>query len=319
DSGTGGTDGGPPGSVSFAPANGGKLEVDGPSVQPPPGAVTVATAVSGTSSTTTTGLPRAADLRGKIYDFKPDGTTFAKAVLITLPVTGTPPTGKQWVVAWHDTANAKWVPLPTILKATRAISATTHFTQFALLETNKVDTSGGCNVPAPCGGALGSHYDLGGACYTGTPPTAGALPFCPTTSVSQSGAYAAGLFDFVSAGSTYFYGITVATFGTLTLQKACVDTLQGSFGTITTCEDLEAPLLGAFKQAIVCEGNRNVECTCNNLGGVGQSVETGTYSTSGNDLTLTSSKGTGNVSYCSQNNNLYFADGTNKFDYIFVP
>lgn len=36
----------------------------------------------------------------------------------------------------------------------RSRSATIHFTQFALLETNKIDTFGGCNLPAAWGEAL---------------------------------------------------------------------------------------------------------------------------------------------------------------------
>ncbi|MEZ4231273.1 MAG: hypothetical protein R3B89_18995 [Polyangiaceae bacterium] len=313
--GTGGTGGSSAGTSVTITTNGGRLEVDGAALTFGQNSVTGNTVITGSSSSSTSGLPRAGDIHGKIYDFTPNGTTFDDPGVLMLPVSGPAPTGKQWMIAWLDTTNNAWIPLPTLQLTGRVAAPIKHFTYYAVLQANAADVSSGCNIASPCGGALASRYDLGGFCFTGTPPGAGPFPACPSDSTGSVSTIGASLFEF--SGANFVYSLTAATKTTFHMQASCVTNLGSGLSiTVNSCADLDAPLSAAMKMAMVCEGTPSTQCDCSVFPSVvDNGVETGTYSTSGNQLTLTSSTKTDTLDYCVSGTTLQITQG--EFDYVY--
>ncbi|MCC6646158.1 MAG: hypothetical protein IT374_11370 [Polyangiaceae bacterium] len=316
--GSGGSAGGQSASANISAASGGKLVVGGATLLFGPKVVAADLTVTGSSGDVASGTPRSSELRGKVYEFGPSGTKFDKAVLIRLPLPGSVPSGKQWNVAWLDAAAGKWVPLPTVITSEGAVSMTNHFTQFTLLEQPLLDVSGGCNVAAPCGGALGSHYDLGAACFTGNPPMSGPLPFCATGSLSQAEAHTTGIFDFDDATKGVYQAIVLGLFTRMDLEPACLGAITAITGPVTKCTDLEASLGSAFKASLFCGGDPASKCTCFAPSTFAESIHTGTYSTNGNTLTLTDAKGSVDTDYCVSGGVLDVDDG-GTYEFKFTP
>jgi hypothetical protein len=301
----------------ITPEEGGKVSIDGATLGVGPGAVAVSTAVTASSSPTTAGLPRASDLRGLVYTFGPDGLVFDEPVILALPVTGAPPFGKQWAVAWLDETSNQWIPLPTIVSSGRAVTSTQHFTSFTILEWNRVDVPGDCELPAPCGGTPSGQYDLGGSCYTGPPPAGGSLSFCPT------GGFAGGLM-LSSGGVTFGPGNEVFRVTTLVgltrmvLTTACLTTFGGMVGsTFATCRELEGPLGAEMDVPLVCDGNVSQSCTCYAPNTFIEQLQPGTFATNGTTLTLTTPSGTATLSYCVEGENLSATDSSD-FNFLYV-
>ncbi|MEZ4374130.1 MAG: hypothetical protein R3B07_25135 [Polyangiaceae bacterium] len=272
--------------------------------------------ITGSSSSSTSGLPRAADIQGKVYDLTPNGTTFNDAGVLTLPVSGAAPSGKQWFIAWLDTTNNVWIPVPTLQVTGRVAAPINHFTYYAVLQGNAADVTSGCNIAAPCGGTLASHYDLGGFCFTGTPPGAGPFPICTTDSTGSVGTVGGSLFEF--NGGNFVHSLTAATKTTFHMQPTCVTKIESGLSiTVAQCSDMDGPLSAAMKMAMVCEGNPATQCDCSVFPSVVDSgVETGTYSTAGTKLTLTTSSKTDTIDYCVSGSTLQMTRG--EFEYVYT-
>ncbi len=313
--GTGGTGGSTPGTSATITTDGGRLEFDGASLTFGQNAVSSDTVISGSSTTSTSGLPRAADIQGKVYDLTPNGTKFDDAGVLTLPVSSAAPSGKQWFVAWLDTTNNTWIPLPTLQLSGRVAAPVTHFTYYAVLQGNAADVTSGCNIAAPCGGTLASRYDLGGFCFTGTAPGAGPFPICTTDSTGSVETIGGSLFEF-NAGN-FVYSLTASTKTTFHMQPSCVAKIESGLSiSVTSCSDMDAPVSAAMKMAMVCEGNPATQCDCSVFPSVADSgVESGTYSTAGNQLTLTSTTSTDTIDYCVSGTTLQMTRG--EFEYVY--
>lgn len=300
---------------------GGRLDVDGASILVGPMAAKSDGTITGASGPVPSGVPRAADLRGKLFDFGPDGTSFAKPVLVSLPLPGPVPSGKDWKVAWLDTAKMRWMPLPTVLDAsgTHALAVASHFTSFALLESTLVDTA--CPLKPGCGGALAPHYDMTAACFKGTPPKSGPLPFCPTGSLSGSELHAAGFFDFDTAAMTFEEQVTLGVFSRIEAEPACLTVLAMLVGgPVTACKDLEAPFAQAFKASVLCSGDPATKCVCYGPSTIAETSETGTYTTASASITLTTSGGMmGTSDYCVDAGNLFVTTATSDWDFGYAP
>ncbi|MCA9640269.1 MAG: hypothetical protein KC492_06215, partial [Myxococcales bacterium] len=313
--GTGGTGGSSAGTSVTITTDGGRLEFDGASLTFGQNAVTGNTVITGSSTSSTSGLPRAGDIQGKVYDLTPNGTKFDDVGVLTLPVSGAAPTGKQWFIAWLDTTNNVWIPVPTLQLTGRVAAPINHFTYYAVLQGNAADVTSGCNIASPCGGTLASHYDLGGFCFTGTPPGAGPFPTCSTDSTGSVGTVGGSLFEF--NGGNFVYSLTVATKTTFHMQPTCVSKIESGLSiTVSQCSELDAPLSAAMKMAMVCEGNPATQCDCSVFPSVADNgVETGTYSTAGTKLTLVAPSKTDTIDYCVSGNTLQMTLG--EFEYIY--
>ena len=97
----------------------------------PAGSLSQDTTISVSISNPSPNLPQSQTLRGMIFDFGPNGTTFLTPATLTLPLVGTPAANERAVIAFLDPASNQWVDLPSTV-ANGSISAPlTHFTVFA--------------------------------------------------------------------------------------------------------------------------------------------------------------------------------------------
>ena len=88
-------------------AAGGELEVgDTAKLNVPAGSLGADTTITAATSVPDATLPDQTTLKGQYFDFGPDGTTFNPPATLTLPASGTPPTGSKAVISWYD--GTKW-------------------------------------------------------------------------------------------------------------------------------------------------------------------------------------------------------------------
>lgn len=299
---------------------GGTLEIDGARLVFSGDSVGVDVTIYGSSTASKAGLPREADIRSRIFDFSPSGTIFQEPGLVTVPVNGSPPPGKTWQVAWLDEDSKKWIPLPSILLSAFVMAPVAHFTRFAVLEVSIQDTSGGCSSPAACGGSPAEHYDLGGVCLSGAPPSANPLPFCPTTSTGEALPRAGGVLDFDASEGTFFSSVTLGVYLKVSMQKDCVDTIQEGTTLIGTCRDLEEAFVkGVYDELGICVGDRSVSCDCYTLSSVQNNGDpSGTFTTDGTSISFhADGAGESSVAYCVQGNEFFHTDGDQN-EYVYM-
>lgn len=75
-----------------------------------------------------------------IYEFSPAGTTFEKPVYLSIKVPLEKESTQDFVLAWLDEKENKWVALPTVIDAKTGIvtGKVNHFTKFAVIDKSQV-------------------------------------------------------------------------------------------------------------------------------------------------------------------------------------
>ena len=153
-------------------AKGGTLETDGAKFVFPAGALGKDLEIT-IVAVSTTGLPDAKKIAGKVYELGPDGTTFDKPVKLTLDFKGTAPKGSTATVVWLDEKTDEWIALKdSAVDGQVATASTTHFTKFTVMflldgEGNGTQTGGQCaDMDTSCGGSLVGTWDFTAGCAT---------------------------------------------------------------------------------------------------------------------------------------------------------
>jgi hypothetical protein len=115
-----------------AAATGGTVTAEGATLEIPAGALAQDTAITVVAASPGAGMPEASTVRGMVYDFGPDGTTFSKQAKLTLPMAGTPAAGERAVISWLDPVSNRWVNLSSTVAGGTISASVAHFTSFAL-------------------------------------------------------------------------------------------------------------------------------------------------------------------------------------------
>lgn len=298
------------------------MDVDGAKIVIGKASVAAPITITASVSSDTSPFPRAAHLRGKVYDFGPSGTKFEKPVFVSLPVGDAIPPGKQRNVAYLDTVNNEWIPLGSQLVGTHVVALTDHFTVFALLETTAFDATEACPPKPACGGAVGAHYDIAAACPTGAPPEETATELCTqagANGTSVSVYRVAGTMSFDPTGTAALRSLSFAAFTKYTLQATCVAFLGQATGTPTTTCQQAGDIFTKFTDIpALCEGDPASACTCFTPSGVDEKLHVGTYAAAGNVMSLTDAGSTNSIDYCIDQGNLHFTNA-GEYELIYAP
>ena len=268
-------------SVLVSAAAGGMVMVSGGTLTIPGGALAADTTITVTSASPASSLPDRSNLNGLTYDFGPSGTTFTAPATLALPITGSVPSGKKAVVSWLDTSTNTWHDESSTTSGGTVSASITHFTLFVIrFNGAAVD----CSFTA-CGGNPVGTWTLAGACVDAA---ALGLDNCPTASIDVS---ATGTID-IKSDMTYTVDFTLGASIAATIPMSCLP--QGA-----TCSALNG------NSTSCTSSGSNCMCTITD-NTPNHSTDSGTWSTSGNDLTVTKTGGgTPTVNaYCVNGNSL---------------
>ncbi len=255
-------------------ATGGAVTLDdGAGVNVPAGALAADTTLT-IESTEPAGLPDAAGLRGLLYDFGPNGTTFLMPVALTLPKPGAPAAGETIVLSWLDETSNTWVDLPTTVSGDTVTAPVDHFTRF-IVRFRPGALPGECEFTA-CGGDAVGTWTLDSACVD-----IDDNPFaeqCPTATFTIELTGATGSLE-IGGDASYTVDFHFTGALSYTLPAAC--------GVPANCADMSDAENGTTC-AVAAGGDG---CTCTQpITDDNQVPETGTYTTDGNTITTTSSE-----------------------------
>jgi hypothetical protein len=169
-------------------------------------------------------------------------------------------------------------------------------------------SSGSCGKVQPCGGDVVGDWNISAACVDNAVANM-ELPFeCPGAMVRVTGLNVSGTATF-TAGLTYTRTQTMSGSVQMTFAPSCL----AMEGITPTCAQIDAILQlqlaqqpGTFQSAS-CSGSAT--CTCSFTTVPETQSDSGTYVTSGNTLTLTSSAGAVDADqYCVQGNELHIPE-----------
>ncbi|MCA9583464.1 MAG: hypothetical protein KC416_16805, partial [Myxococcales bacterium] len=249
-------------------ADGGKVELEGATLDIPAGALEADTEIT-VATKTTKSLPDSDNVASKGYDFGPDGLTFLKPVTLTIPATI--PGDKTAVMAFLD--GTTWTELGDSATADGKVTATTtHFTTFAV-----IFTAGGGQVGGMCDGDID---DCGGDPVGTWKITSGCADFPEANPFGDDqcpGASLTGAFDFdgtvtFKADKSYSLDVAVDVTVTISAPKSC---FPGE--ACPTMEEEDDPDFKEMGDKCVSEDVQEAE---------EQDPETGTYTVDGGTLTL---------------------------------
>jgi hypothetical protein len=265
-------------SVEISAADGGLVELGKASLDIPGGALDGDTTITVESSEPSSSLPDASSLKGLVYDFGPDGTTFAAPAALTLPSVGDAGEGKEAVIAWLDEESGVWQDLPTTTAGDGSLQADiTHFTKFVVRLRGVV--TGDCSFNK-CGGDIEGTWSLTGLCAD---VPGGLDPFdgkCPEA-VADVNVDASGTITFNGDG-TLTKNFTTQVIATLTVPSSCLETLHGTLP--ASCDELNEE---DEDSSTVCTGDPTESCTCVETGSPETDTDPGDYSTTpSGDLTI---------------------------------
>ena len=164
-----------------------------------------------------------------------------------------------------------------------------------------------CVWPGACGGDVAGTWNLRSACVFGKPSSTS----CPSLSVSLEG-QVSGTLTFAANG-TYAANIDETARATATYPASC---LTG----VTECSALEATLgkpqsTTPSTTSATCTGTPATSCTCTITASFKDLLQDGTYTVSGNEMTMITADGkTLPKTYCVKGNQLSLSsansDGT---------
>jgi len=266
-----------PGSVTakISADKGGEVKLGAAALKIPAGALSDDLEVTLDAKQPDKSLPDQASLSGLTYDFGPDGTTFDKPVELTLPLTAKPGDGQQAVISWYDAEKDAWQDLTASVKGDAISADVQHFTLFVVRFKGVASGAFDCGF-TPCGGeGIEGSWTISGACFdTGEQDN----PFASIQGCEDAkfdvGVDAEGEVTF-DAG-TYDYHWTFTGNVSLDLSAACVNVInQGK-----PCEEY------TLDDGVVC-ATEGARCKCSGpAGDPDESMGTGSYSVSGDEITL---------------------------------
>ena len=176
------------------------------------------------------------------------------------------------------------------------------------------DAAGSCGKVAPCGGNIVGTWKVVTTCSNASAPS-GLMTGCAGETVSSSSTSASGTFTF-NADMTYSVSISESNSETVTIPTSCF-TSQG--GVSVSCSEL-GQVFGAGTSSsdagglsVMC-GTSGSNCSCTIDLSVQNANGSGTYSTSGSNLTIVAANGSGmgNVDgYCVSGNTLHLIASAN--------
>jgi hypothetical protein len=298
--------------VTVTAAAGGELEAGAATLSIPPGAVTADVEVS-VAVESKKGKPGEKDILIDVYEFGPN-MQFAKPVELTFDMKGVNVDDDKGTVqvAWLE--GDKWNTLPTTVKDGKAVAETTHFTPFTLVFVLNEDGD-----IVQMGGACSGDFDACGGDISGTWEFSGACASVPNL---FGGGDDGEENPFAGCSEPPMASITVDINGTVTFGKDGAfdvdQTLTMSFEAAIPNSCLEELGMGQATPAQLCEGLEGTaqadKCVLTNAGEgpeTQQNMETGTYTTEGGILTVTTNSDDAGVpeepdmnEYCVKGNEL---------------
>jgi hypothetical protein len=272
-------------SMKVTAAGGGTLTAGGASLLVPAGVLASDQVLTLAVRAPTAADPGKDSILGNIYEFGPDGTTFAVPVALTLPLSGTVAADKKVVVAWLDTASGQWFPVASTVSADKVVGLVSHFTRFALLQIASTDT---CPFGGACGGSLDGTWKYTQSCLKPTESvayqcgTAGDVTLRQEYTVGGTVTIAQGRFttdQMISANATLYYTPACMALLRESMPTADCATLQAAWRTTNADPNKPPP-------AWTCAGSPTQGCSCLLTNGL--AVKTaGTVVVSGQKVTFT--------------------------------
>jgi hypothetical protein len=257
----GGGDAAGPASMMITASGGGTLSSGGGTLLIPGGALSADKTLTLTVRAPAADEPGKANIVGDVYEFGPDGTTFAVPVQLTLPLTSTIPADKKAVVAWLDTASGQWFPVPSTVSADKVMGLVSHFTRFALLQIPQDEL---CPYAGACGGSLDGTWKYTQGCLKAEETkafdcgTAGPVNMRQEYNIGGTVTIGQGKFtanQMISAKGTLFY------------TPACMALLKDSMADISCAKLQEAWRMtnvqpGQTPPMWICAGTIEQGCSC---------------------------------------------------------
>jgi hypothetical protein len=187
------------------------------------------------------------------------------------------------------------------------------FAALAALSCSSSGSGGNCGKGSACGGNIVGSWQITSACSTG----GGSMPnsSCPGETISIDSANESGSIDFAADG-TYMATISSTVKETLIVPVSCLS--MG--GATVTCDQFGMALSGALMQpdggstgtiSASCSMS-GANCNCSTTFAFSGQTATGTYATSGTNVTITPNGGPSTIDgYCVQGNTLnLFSSGS---------
>jgi hypothetical protein len=275
---------------------------------------TIATA-SGTASLTipagalatdteiTLAVEAASGTETSVYNFGPDGTTFATPVDLSIKYDGTPGDDKEAVLAWYNGTEWEEVPGSTVAgdMVTGKIS---HFSKFSIILVGKdVVVVSECKSVAEefsaCGGDVEGTWKFKDVCMDDT--VIGSNPFestCPTATVEVEVEWDATIT--FNADNTYTQVMNSQSMtATYNVPVSCL-TPHGGAAVCVSGEE------GIFGEEATCAVESDI-CVCHssNVSTSDDPNQSGTYAVEGNKLSINEADGGGPdeaMNYCRTGN-----------------
>jgi hypothetical protein len=113
-------------------ATGGTVTAGGATLVIPAGALSQDTTITVTTSSPSSSLPDSSTVKGSVFDFGPDGTTFSTPATLTLPMVGTPATNERAVISFLDPVANQWVDATATVTGAQISAPVSHFTVYAV-------------------------------------------------------------------------------------------------------------------------------------------------------------------------------------------
>lgn len=270
-------------SVEVSAADGGEVKLGKASLEIPGGALDDDTTITVESTKPSSSLPEASSLKGLVYDFGPDGTTFAAPAALTLPSVGDAGEGKEAVIAWLDEDSGAWQDLPTTTASDGSLQADiTHFTKFVVRLRGVVTSD--CSF-SKCGGDIVGTWSLTGLCAD-VPENAGPLgDSCPTATADVN-LDASGTITFHDDG-TITKSFTTRVIATFTVPNSCLASIHGTIP--ASCDELSDE---DEDSVTVCTGDPSESCTCTETGTPETDTDPGEYEITGTgEITISDAGG----------------------------
>lgn len=281
-------------SVAITAATGGTVKGTGVSLDIPAGALSADTTIT-LDIKDPSGYAGADAIAVNVFDFGPNGTTFTTPVPLTIDLQGQAvPAGKVANLAFYDTTKSAWTVLDGSTVANGKVTAnTTHFTAFTIVwSAGAGQTGGGCASLdfTPCGGDLTGTWTFSAACLDLPPgqgdPTGGKCPQATAAvTIDMSGTIT------FAAGGTYDVTGTTSASMSFSVPASCMTSLG-----ISSCSQLNPDATD--------DGSGG--CKMTQAEDPSSNTESGTYTTSNNQLTTTETGETPDdpMEYCVTGNTL---------------
>jgi hypothetical protein len=291
-------------SMMITASAGGTLSAGGGSLVVPAGVLSADKMLTVTVRAASDADPGRANILGDVYEFGPDGTTFAVPVALTLPLSATVAADKKPVVAWLDAGSGQWFPVASTVNGDKVTGLITHFTRFALLQ---IPRDAFCAYGGACGGSLDGTWSYTQSCLK--PQESEVLKCGDLGTVTLRTQYNIG--GTVTIGSARFTATqNIQAVGTLFYNPPCMTVLRDAMPG-ATCATLqqawrdESRKNGKPEQPWICLGTPEQGCSCSLTNMLSQTVM-GSVAVAGTKVTFTQDGKTADApdDFCVKGNTL---------------